>query len=136
MLTEAEKDRYHRYGTLSYFLDVDLHEVIGHASGQIAPGVGTPKETLKNYASALEETRADLVALYYMMDPKLVELGLMPSLEVGMTTYDRNIRNGLMIQLQRLQPGRRICSRRTCATASSSPAGPTKRVKRTRSSRR
>lgn len=108
MLTEAEQDRYHRYGTLSYFLDVDLHEVIGHASGQIAPGVGTPKETLKNYASALEETRADLVALYYMMDPKLVELGLMPSLEVGMTTYDRNIRNGLMIQLQRLKPGENL----------------------------
>ncbi|MGD8977464.1 MAG: dihydrofolate reductase [Gammaproteobacteria bacterium] len=108
MLTEAEKDRYHRYGTLAYFLDVDLHEVIGHASGQIAPGVGTPKETLKNYASTLEETRADLVALYFMMDPKLVELGLMPSLEVGKTTYDRNIRNGLMIQLQRLQPGENL----------------------------
>jgi len=108
MLTEAEKDRYHRYGTLSYFLDVDLHEVIGHASGQIAPGVGTPKETLKNYASTLEETRADLVALYFIMDPKLVDLGLMPSLEVGKTTYDRNIRNGLMIQLQRLQPGENL----------------------------
>lgn len=108
MLTEAEKERYRRYGTLAYFLDVDLHEVIGHASGQIAPGVGTPKETLKNYASTLEETRADLVALYFMMDPKLVELGLMPSLEVGKTTYDRNIRNGLMIQLQRLQPGENL----------------------------
>jgi dipeptidyl-peptidase-3 len=105
MLTEEEKDRYHRYGTLAYFLDVDLHEVIGHASGQIAPGVGTPKETLKNYASTLEETRADLVALYFMLDPKLVELGLMPSQDVGKTTYDRNIRNGLMIQLQRIQPG-------------------------------
>ncbi len=108
MLTKAEKERYQKYGTLAYFLDVDLHEVIGHASGQIAPGVGTPKETLKNYASALEETRADLVALYYMMDPKLVELGLMPSLEVGKVTYDRNIRNGLMIQLQRIEPGNNL----------------------------
>ena len=105
MLTDEEKARFHKYGTLAYFLDVDLHEVIGHASGKLNPGVGTPKETLKSYSSALEEARADLVALYYMMDPKLVELGLMPSLEVGMTTYDRNIRNGLQIQLQRIKSG-------------------------------
>jgi dipeptidyl-peptidase-3 len=105
MLTDEEKARFHQYGTLAYFLDVDLHEVIGHASGKLNPGVGTPKETLKSYSSALEEARADLVALYYMMDPKLVELGLMPSLEVGMTTYDRNIRNGLQIQLQRIKSG-------------------------------
>jgi dipeptidyl-peptidase-3 len=105
MLTDEEKARFHEYGTLAYFLDVDLHEVIGHASGKLNPGVGTPKETLKSYSSALEEARADLVALYFMMDPKLVELGLMPSLEVGKTTYDRNIRNGILIQLQRIEPG-------------------------------
>jgi dipeptidyl-peptidase-3 len=52
-----------------------MHEVIGHASGVINPGVGTPKETLKNYANTLEEARADLVGLYYIMDPKLVEWG-------------------------------------------------------------
>jgi len=105
MLTDEEKTRFRKYGTLAYFLDVDLHEVIGHASGKLNPGIGTPKETLKSYSSALEEARADLVALYFMMDPKLVELGLMPSLEVGKTTYDRNIRNGLQIQLQRIVPG-------------------------------
>ena len=105
MLTDEEKARFHEHGTLAYFLDVDLHEVIGHASGKLNPGVGTPNETLKSYASTLEEARADLVALYFMMDPKLVELGLVPSLEVGRTTYDRNIRNGLMIQLQRIEPG-------------------------------
>ena len=105
MLSEEERARYREHGNLAYFLDVDLHEVIGHASGQIEPGVGTPKETLKSYASTLEEARADLVSLYYMLDPKLIELGLVPSLDVGKTTYDRNIRNGLMIQLQRIESG-------------------------------
>ena len=61
-----------------------MHEVIGHASGKIEAGVGTPKETLKSYASILEEGRADLVALYYIMDPKLIEIGVMPSIDVGM----------------------------------------------------
>jgi len=105
MLTEDEKARHHEHGSLAYFLDVDLHEVIGHASGSINPGVGTPKETLKSYSSTLEEARADLVALYFLMDPKLIELGLVPSLEVGKASYDRQIRNGLMMQLQRLQLG-------------------------------
>ena len=82
-----------------------LHEVIGHASGQLNPGVGTPKETLKNYASTLEEARADLVGLYYLMDNKLVELGLIPSLEVGKAEYQGYIRNGMMTQLRRLEPG-------------------------------
>jgi dipeptidyl-peptidase-3 len=105
MLTDAEKARFEAHANLAYNLDVDLHEVIGHASGQINPGVGTPEETLKSYRSALEETRADLVALYYMMDPKLIELGVMDTLEVGKTTYDRFIRNGLLIQLMRIEPG-------------------------------
>ena len=105
MLTEEEKARHHEHGSLAYFLDVDLHEVIGHASGSINPGVGTPKETLKSYSSTLEEARADLVALYFMLDPKLIELGLVPSLEVGKASYDRQIRNGLMMQLQRLELG-------------------------------
>ncbi len=94
-----------QYGELASVLNVDLHEVIGHASGQINPGVGTPKETLKTYSSTLEEARSDLVALYYIMDPKLVELGLMPSLDVAKASYDKNIRNGLMIQLRRIKPG-------------------------------
>jgi len=85
-----------------------LHEVIGHASGQLEPGVGTPKETLKNYSSPLEEARADLVALYFLMDPKLVELGLLPSLDVGKAAYDSFILNGLMLQLRRIEPGNTI----------------------------
>mgnify|MGYP001826981589 CR=1 FL=1 len=103
--TEEEKARNKEHGALGSLLDVDMHEVIGHASGQINPGVGTPKETLKSYASALEETRADLVAMYYIMDPKLVELGLMPSLDVGKTVYETQIRNGLQMQLRRVEPG-------------------------------
>jgi dipeptidyl-peptidase-3 len=79
--------------------------VIGHASGQINPGVGTPKETLKSYASTLEEARADLVSLYFIMDPKLLELGLMPSVDVAKTVYDDNIRNGLLVQLRRIKLG-------------------------------
>ena len=82
-----------------------LHEVIGHASGKLEPGVGTPKETLKNYASPLEEARADLVSLYFLMDPKLVELGLIPSLDVGKAAYDSFILNGMMLQLRRIEPG-------------------------------
>jgi dipeptidyl-peptidase-3 len=85
-----------------------LHEVIGHASGQINAGVGQPAETLKNYASTLEEARADLVGLFYIMDPKMVELGLIESLEVGKAAYDNYIRNGLMVQLQRLELGKQL----------------------------
>jgi dipeptidyl-peptidase-3 len=103
--TEEEKARNEKYGALASLLDVDMHEVIGHASGQINPGVGTPKETLGSYASALEEARADLVSLYYAMDPKLIELGLMPSLDVGKVTFDDAISNGLMLQLRRVKLG-------------------------------
>jgi dipeptidyl-peptidase III len=65
-------------------------------------------ETLKNYSSALEEARADLVSLYFMIDPKLVEMGLIPSIEVGKAQYDGYIRNGLMLQLRRIEPGDNI----------------------------
>lgn len=94
-----------KYGSLSGKLHTDLHEVIGHASGKINPGVGTPKQSLKNYASAIEEARADLVALYYILDPKLVEIGVMPSLEVGKAQYNHYIKNGMMLQLQRINLG-------------------------------
>jgi dipeptidyl-peptidase III len=104
----AEVARAREHGALAHKLHVDMHEVIGHASGKIDEGVGTPKETLKSYASALEEARADLVALYYAMDPKLVELGLMPSLEVGKAEYDSYIRGGLMVQLSRLELGEQV----------------------------
>ncbi|MBG8555513.1 dipeptidyl-peptidase 3 family protein [Hymenobacter guriensis] len=105
---EAEKKRAKQYGALAGKLHTDMHEVIGHASGQINKGVGTTKETLKSYASAIEEGRADLVALYYLMDDKLVQLGVMPSLEVGKAEYDSYIRGGLMTQLVRLQPGETV----------------------------
>ncbi|MFM8787843.1 MAG: dipeptidyl-peptidase 3 family protein [Bacteroidota bacterium] len=105
---QAEIDRSRQYGPLAGDLHTDLHEVIGHASGQLNPGIGTPKETLKQYASTLEEARADLVALYYIMDPKLIELGVMPSLEVGKAEYDGYIRNGLMLQLRRLEAGENL----------------------------
>jgi dipeptidyl-peptidase-3 len=105
---QAEIDRSKKFGPLAGDLHTDLHEVIGHASGQLNPGIGTPKETLKQYASTLEEARADLVALYYIMDPKLVELGVMPSLEVGKAEYDGYIRNGLMLQLRRLEVGENL----------------------------
>lgn len=103
--TDEEKARNKKYGALAALLGVDMHEVIGHASGQIDPGVGTPKETLRSYASTLEEARADLVAAYFILDPKLVELGLMPSLDIGRLSYDAAIRNGLQMQLRRVRLG-------------------------------
>ena len=103
---EEELALYEKYGQLSDKLDTALHEVIGHASGQLNPGVGETKETLKNYASTLEEGRADLVAQYYMYHPKLQELGLVDDWEAaGRTSYDAYIRNGLMMQLIRLNLG-------------------------------
>ena len=97
------------YGQLADKLHTALHEVVGHASGQLNPGVGETKETLKSYASTLEEGRADLVGLYYLMDPKLEELGLVDDYEkVGKAAYDGYIRNGLMTQLIRLEPGANI----------------------------
>ncbi|GAA3923052.1 dipeptidyl-peptidase 3 family protein [Hymenobacter algoricola] len=103
-----EKARARQYAGLAGKLHTDMHEVIGHASGQINANVGTPKETLKSYASAIEEGRADLVALYFLMDEKLVQLGVVPSLEVGKAEYDNYIRNGLMSQLTRLSLGETV----------------------------
>jgi dipeptidyl-peptidase III len=96
------------YGSLADNLHTDLHEVIGHASGQINPGVGTPKQTLKNYASAIEETRADLVALYYLPDKKMMDIGVVPHEDLFKAEYIKYIRNGLMLQLQRIKPGENI----------------------------
>ena len=95
-----------KYGTLADKLHTALHEVVGHASGQINPGVGTPKETLKSYKSTIEEGRADLFGLYYLIDPKLQELGLVTDWEAtGKAAYDGYIRNGLLTQLIRLNLG-------------------------------
>jgi dipeptidyl-peptidase III len=103
-----ELERGRQFGALAAKLHTDMHEVIGHASGKINSGVGAPKESLKNYGSPIEEARADLVALYFVMDPKLVEIGVMPSLEVGKAEYDAYIRNGLMTQLSRIKLGDNI----------------------------
>jgi dipeptidyl-peptidase-3 len=103
---DEEYELEEKYGQLGDKLHTALHEVIGHASGQLNPGVGETKETLKTYASTLEEGRADLVGLYYLYNPKLQELGLVDDWKaVGKTAYDGYIRNGLMTQLIRLQLG-------------------------------
>ena len=95
-----------KYGQIADKLHTALHEVVGHASGIINEGVGQPKETLQNYASTMEEGRADLVGLYYLMDPKLQELGLTDNWkELGKAAYDGYIRNGLMTQLIRIELG-------------------------------
>ena len=104
--SEEIRERSKKYGSLSSNLHTDLHEVLGHGSGQLLPGV--EYESLKNYHSPVEEARADLFALYYLMDDKMVELGLLPNLEAAKADYDANIRNGLMTQLTRIQPGKTI----------------------------
>lgn len=82
-----------------------LHEVIGHASGKMNPGIAEPNITLKQYASTLEEARADLVALYYMPDPQLITWGLMPDANAFKAEYDQYIRNALLQQYRRIKPG-------------------------------
>lgn len=102
---EEEAQRVKEYGSLAGKLHTALHEVIGHASGKIEDGVGTPKETIKSYASTIEEGRADLIALYFITDPIMMELELVESEDVGKAEYDNYIRNGLMTQLRRLELG-------------------------------
>ncbi|HEV8079242.1 MAG TPA: hypothetical protein VGP43_00915 [Chitinophagaceae bacterium] len=107
-LNDTIAQRMKKWGSLAADLHTDMHECIGHASGKINPGVETTDKTLKNYASALEEGRADLVALYYIMDQKLINIGVMPSLEVAKAEYDSYIMNGLMTQLTRLKLGDKV----------------------------
>ena len=103
---DEEYELEKKYGQLGDKLHTALHEVVGHASGQLNPGVGETKETLKKYASTLEEGRADLVGLYYLYNPKLQELGLVDDWKaVGKAAFDGYIRNGLMTQLIRLELG-------------------------------
>ena len=101
-----EIERAKKYGYLAGNLTTDLHECVGHGSGQLLPGVSS--EALKNYHSALEEARADLFALYFIMDQKMVDLGLIPDLEAAKAEYDSYIRNGLMTQLTRIELGKDI----------------------------
>lgn len=95
-----------KYGAKAGNLHTDLHECLGHGSGQLLPG--TSSEALKNYSSALEESRADLFALYYIGHPKMVELGLTESFDVAKAEYNNYLRNGLMTQLTRVEFGKDI----------------------------
>jgi dipeptidyl-peptidase-3 len=101
-----ELARSRQYGALAGDIHTDMHEVLGHGSGQLLPGVSV--EALKNYHSPIEEARADLFALYYIMDPKMIELGLLPSVDAAKADYDGNVRNGLLTQMVRIQPGKTI----------------------------
>lgn len=102
----AEVERVKKYRKFSDPLHTDLHECVGHASGKLAEG--TDPNALKNYASPLEEARADLFALYYMTDDKMTELGLFPDREAGEVAYDDYLRNGLLTQIVRIKPGKDI----------------------------
>ncbi len=104
--SQTEIDLMKNYLALADNLHTDLHECLGHASGQLLPGVDP--DALKAYGSTLEEGRADLFALYYLADPKLVELGIMPNMEAYKAEYYKYIMNGLMTQLTRIEPGKDI----------------------------
>jgi len=95
-----------KYGALAGNIHTDLHECLGHGSGQMLPGIKS--EDLKNYHSVLEETRADLFALYFMMDQKMVDIGVLPSLDAAKAEYSNYIRNGMMTQLARIELGKDI----------------------------
>lgn len=104
--SETEIERAKKYGSAADNLHTDLHECLGHGSGQMLPGVSDG--ALKNYHSALEEARADLFALYFLLDQKMVDIGLIENLEVAKAEYDKYIRNGLLMQLTRIEPSKTI----------------------------
>ena len=101
---QAEIDAYKQYGSYTDEIHTDLHECLGHGSGQLLPGVSST--ALGEYQSTLEEARADLFGLYYMADPKLVELGIMPNAEAYKPEYSNYIRNGLFVQFTRVELGK------------------------------
>jgi len=106
MWSDVERKRAKDFASLTNNLHTDLHECLGHGSGKLLPGVDP--DALKAYGSTIEEARADLFGLYYMGDPKTVELGLLPDKEVYKAEYYGYILNGLMTQLTRIQPGKNI----------------------------
>ncbi len=106
--SKKEIELHKKHSGLASKLHVDLHEIIGHGSGKLAPGVSDPSKTLKSYASTIEEARADLVALYFAMNEQLINLGLMPNKEVGICEYNSYIRGGLLTQLVRVELGKDI----------------------------
>ncbi len=103
---QATRDLMAQYLFITDNLHTDLHECLGHGSGQLLPGVDP--DALKEHGSTIEETRADLFALYYLADPKMVELGLIDSSEAYKAQYYSYLLNGLMTQLRRIEPGKEV----------------------------
>lgn len=106
MLSKTEMNLAREYGALTGDVHVDLHECLGHGSGQLLPGV--TKDNLREHGSTIEEARADLFSLYYMADPKLVELGIMPDMEAYKAQYYSQMMNGAITQLTRVELGKNI----------------------------
>ena len=106
MIDDEIRALYEQYGAMCGDLHTDLHECVGHGSGKLMPGV--TKDALKEHASTIEEARADLFGLYYLADPKLVELGLLPNMDAYKAGYYQQLMNGLMTQLVRIEPGKDI----------------------------
>lgn len=106
MIDDAIRALYEKYGATCDDLHTDLHECVGHGSGKLLPGV--TKDALKEHASTIEEARADLFGLYYLADPKLVELGLLPNADAYKAAYYKQMMNGAMTQLVRIEPGKDI----------------------------
>ena len=104
--SQAELDNINKYADLTDELHTDLHECLGHGSGKLLPGVDP--DALKAYGSTIEEARADLFGLYYVADPKLVELGLLPDENAYKAQFYTYLMNGLMTQLVRIEPGNQI----------------------------
>ncbi len=102
---QAEIDAYRKYGDYTDEIHTDLHECLGHGSGQLLPGVSTT--AMGEYSSTLEEARADLFGLYYMADPKMVELGILDDPEAYKAAYSNYIRNGLLVQFSRVELGKK-----------------------------
>lgn len=102
---QAEIDAYRKFGDYTDEIHTDLHECLGHGSGQLLPGVSTT--AMGEYSSTLEEARADLFGLYYMADPKMVELGILDDPEAYKAAYSNYIRNGLLVQFSRVELGKK-----------------------------
>lgn len=106
ILEETDREIARKYGAYMSDIHVDLHECLGHGSGQMLPGVD--KNALKEHGSTIEECRADLFSIYYMADPKLVELGIVPDAEAYKAQYYYQLLNGALTQLVRIEPGKQI----------------------------
>jgi dipeptidyl-peptidase-3 len=104
--SDTERELLRTYGFATDNLHTDLHECLGHGSGRLLDGVDP--DALKSYASTLEEARADLFGLYYLADPKLVELGLVPNKDAHKAAYYKYLMNGLLTQLARIEPGKDV----------------------------